>query len=110
MVKRFVLFTYDAYYPGGGWNDKVGDFASVEEARLFMRDVVNEPERNMRVSLGEYYDVVDLWAGEIVDTGSVPTKPRDPDKGPWLAYGGPAYDKKSDSFCILGAIVPRSKT
>jgi len=32
-MKRFLLFTGDFYYPGGGWEDFIQDFDSFEEAR-----------------------------------------------------------------------------
>lgn len=31
-MKRFLLFIYDHYYPGGGWSDFVGDFDTESEA------------------------------------------------------------------------------
>lgn len=30
--QRFLLFCYETYYPGGGWNDFKGAFHSVERA------------------------------------------------------------------------------
>lgn len=31
-MKRFLVFTFDDCYPGGGWNDYRGDFDTIEEA------------------------------------------------------------------------------
>lgn len=31
-MKRFLLFSGDIYYPGGGWNDFQGDFDTLNEA------------------------------------------------------------------------------
>jgi hypothetical protein len=31
-LKRFLLFTFAAYYPCGGWGDFEGDFDTAEEA------------------------------------------------------------------------------
>lgn len=31
-LKRYLLFMYDDYYPGGGWNDFRGSFDTPEEA------------------------------------------------------------------------------
>lgn len=31
-MKRYIIFAYEAYYPGGGWSDFCGDFDTVEEA------------------------------------------------------------------------------
>lgn len=33
MMKRFLLFEFNDYYPIGGWNDFVGSFDSIEEAK-----------------------------------------------------------------------------
>ena len=35
-MKRFLLFTFDFYYPEGGWHDFAGAFDSVEEAIAFL--------------------------------------------------------------------------
>jgi hypothetical protein len=130
MVKRFVLFTYDSYYPGGGWNDKSGDFYSVEEAHMFMRDVTNDVQS--RVYLGEYYDVVDLWSGGVVASGETPTRYRsaytiaDPlinaegrderiaalsraleaEGKPW--YSTAVEGAKKGYFCVVGSITRRA--
>lgn len=32
-MKRFLLFTFDEYYPSGGWADFVDSFETIEEAR-----------------------------------------------------------------------------
>lgn len=32
MLKRFLVFDYSDYYPGGGWNDFEGTFDTIEEA------------------------------------------------------------------------------
>lgn len=31
-MKRYLLFCFDTYYPGGGWGDFCGSFDSIEEA------------------------------------------------------------------------------
>ena len=31
-MKRYLVFTYPCYYPGGGWTDFVDDFDSIEDA------------------------------------------------------------------------------
>lgn len=31
-MKRYLLFSGEQYYPGGGWTDFGGDFDTVEEA------------------------------------------------------------------------------
>jgi hypothetical protein len=32
VMKRYILFSGDYYYPSGGWNDAKGDFDTIEEA------------------------------------------------------------------------------
>jgi hypothetical protein len=32
-MKRYLLFTYDQYYPGGGSSDVRGDYDTLEEAK-----------------------------------------------------------------------------
>jgi hypothetical protein len=32
MLKRYLVFTYSAYYPGGGWTDFLGSYATALEA------------------------------------------------------------------------------
>jgi len=31
-MKRYLVFAYPVYYPGGGWSDFIGDFDSIEDA------------------------------------------------------------------------------
>jgi hypothetical protein len=38
----FLLFAGHSYYPRGGWNDFIGSFASVEDAKTHM---LNSEER-----------------------------------------------------------------
>lgn len=33
MMKRYLLFTFYTYYPSGGWDDFVGSYRTIEEAR-----------------------------------------------------------------------------
>lgn len=32
-LKRYLVFEFEQYYPAGGWNDFVGSFDTLEEAR-----------------------------------------------------------------------------
>jgi hypothetical protein len=32
-TKRYLLFSFDGYYPSGGWDDFVKDFDSLDEAK-----------------------------------------------------------------------------
>jgi hypothetical protein len=89
-TKRFVVFTYSSYDSGGGWNNKTGDFDTLDEARA---SLVPDSE--------EWYEIVDLEMNEVVESGDVPSTPREPVKGPWLV---PAYNERSGSYCIIGAL------
>ena len=54
-VKRFVVFSGDQYYPDGGWSD----FKS-------SHDTLNEALSTAR---GDWWHIVDLVAGKIVESG-----------------------------------------
>lgn len=58
MLKRYIGFGFESYYPGGGWNDFIGSFDSIEEAYAH----------------SEVCQVVDLTVGEVVEC--VYVKPR----------------------------------
>lgn len=32
MLKKYLLFAFDNFYPSGGWSDFQGDFETLEEA------------------------------------------------------------------------------
>ena len=32
-MKRFLVFTFDRWYPSGGWSDYAGSYATLEEAQ-----------------------------------------------------------------------------
>jgi hypothetical protein len=53
--KRFLLFTYSTYYPGGGWCDFRGSFDTIDEAAAAGR--ARETER-------DFIEVVDLETGD----------------------------------------------
>lgn len=36
MLKRFMVFYIEAYYPGGGMNDFLSDFEELDEAKLYV--------------------------------------------------------------------------
>lgn len=91
-MKRYALFVGETYYPAGGWNDFVGFFDTLEEAKT----MAVEPE-NDAVS-GWWFNIVDLTTGVIVvedaDLESRwlnrPREPEDPNN-PWL---------KGDEECL----------
>lgn len=61
-LKRYALFGYDAYYPGGGWSDFIDSFdtfVSVKKARENGRD--KYPYNR------DYYELIDLYNGQEID-------------------------------------------
>lgn len=36
--KRYLLFTYDTYYPSGGWSDFDGSFDSIDEIVEYLKE------------------------------------------------------------------------
>jgi hypothetical protein len=57
-MKRFLLFSYDDYYPCGGWNDFDGDFDTVEAAKEY---VLAQPYKS------DAYTVVDTTTKQVVE-------------------------------------------
>lgn len=55
-IKRFVVFAYDTYYPGGGWSDFISSHDTMEEALG-----VAKQERKS----ADIVRVLDLETGEI---------------------------------------------
>lgn len=49
-MKRYLLFAGDIYYPGGGWDDFIGSFDTIEECQAFGKD----PSRGL-----DWYQIVD---------------------------------------------------
>lgn len=56
-MNRYLLFTFDGYYPSGGWNDFQGSFDSIEEAVEFMQ--------NLR---DDYAQIADIETNRIVES------------------------------------------
>lgn len=46
---RYAVFGYDTYYPSGGWNDWIGSFATLDEAR-----------ECAEADTSEFHDIIDL--------------------------------------------------
>lgn len=59
-MKRYAVFTYSQYYPGGGWSDLHGLFDTVEEARS-----------SVTGKEGDFADLVDLVEGEEIDSADL---------------------------------------
>jgi len=54
----FALFAGYNYYPSGGWDDHIATFATLEEA---------QHARNARSHKYDWFQIVDLVKGEVVD-------------------------------------------
>lgn len=64
-MKRYLVFAYDNYYPGGGWYDFKGAYDTFESAKLEAdaRVLPNEGDDFWQHDCSE---VVDLQIGEII--------------------------------------------
>lgn len=56
MDSQFLVFAGDFYYPGGGWDDFIGVFDSIEAARKGVPDK-------------DWHQIVDANTLQIVDEG-----------------------------------------
>lgn len=56
-MKRYLLFSGDNYYPGGGWEDFRGDFDTVEAAKAAKLDQHKHDD---------WYHIVDIETGTEV--------------------------------------------
>jgi len=57
-MKRFLLFSYDYYYPSGGWDDFREDFDSHDDAMEYIKDNDNKFGYDV-------YEVVDTITKEV---------------------------------------------
>ena len=64
-VKKYLVFMFDDYYPGGGWNDFVNSFDSIEEGKKVIWD---EKQDNSQI--------VDSHTGEIIFQAHYERTPR----------------------------------
>ena len=58
-MKRYLLFSYDGYYPDGGWNDFNGSFDTPE---LALAHASTDPSVH-----SDWWQLVDLETGEEVE-------------------------------------------
>lgn len=55
-MKRFLLFSYAAYYPSGGWSDLYDSYDTLEEARAaFVAAASNNDHQIVDTETGEVY-------------------------------------------------------
>ncbi len=57
-IKRYLLFTYDTYYPGGGWSDCAGSFDTLDEIREHLK---NQDYKC------DHEEVIDLETGKEIE-------------------------------------------
>jgi hypothetical protein len=59
-MKRFLVFAFDTYYPGGGWTDFEASFDTLEEARAHAKTLIDP---KLPAPVGNAH-VVDLETGD----------------------------------------------
>lgn len=59
MLKRFLVFKGDHYYPGGGWRDFRGDFEYLEDALVWIQSAPAD-------SSGSWAHVYDIEQKKVV--------------------------------------------
>lgn len=59
-MSRYLLFGYDAYYPGGGWNDFISAHDTIQAAKTH---AVASKDNS------EFLEIVSLEAGRVVSEG-----------------------------------------
>ena len=55
--KRYLLFTYDTYYPGGGWCDFDESFDTIDELVDYLKDQNTKADN---------HNIIDLETGDYV--------------------------------------------
>ena len=65
-MKKFILFLFDGYGVGGGWQDFKNDYNSIKKAR-----------EAAKKSLWTDYHIVDWQKQEIIEQGFVSTLRKD---------------------------------
>lgn len=55
-MKRFIAFYGAVYYPSGGMNDFVGDFDTLEEAKISIEKEFNEKTHGNKYEWGHVWD------------------------------------------------------
>lgn len=62
MIK-YVVFAGEFFYPAGGWEDMVGVFITIEDARKLVSQNKRAWDRD-----NKWYQIVDLMTWRIVET------------------------------------------
>ena len=61
MTKRYAVFVFDHYYPSGGWEDFVGAYSDIKEAR--------DKAVSFKKDRPGTWQIVDLQTLEVVEEG-----------------------------------------
>ncbi len=67
MMRRFLLFMGDTYYPSGGWQDFKKSFDTMSEAVKAVSGATKDTD--LGNSSWDWWQVVDLETGKMVDEG-----------------------------------------
>jgi len=59
-MKQYLLFSFDNYYPSGGFNDYKKDFDSHEEALSYIKETYESWHY-------DFYQIVDMKSGTMDD-------------------------------------------
>jgi hypothetical protein len=63
--KRYHLFQYDQYYPGGAESDYTGSFPSIEDAKNCLRAQYHRIGKfSEHMGNRDNWDILDGWTGE----------------------------------------------
>lgn len=77
-MKRFLLFAGDTYYPSGGWQDFKKSFDTVLEA--VKTAAGNTKDTDLKGGTWDWWQVVDLETGKMVEEGTSAVRSRDPEE------------------------------
>jgi hypothetical protein len=56
MIKRFLLFAGQQYYPVGGWDDFVSSFETIEEAKKYPIAEIDDWVQIVNLQTGTNYE------------------------------------------------------
>ena len=66
-MKGYLLFVFSEFYPEGGWDDFVGSYDTIEEARNHLGESGFNFDFDSKYQY-QIYQIVDIFDGKIVDT------------------------------------------
>jgi len=57
IMKRFLVFTFDRWYPSGGWSDFAASYDALEEA-----------QNHVFATHSDHYQIVDATTGQVIQS------------------------------------------